>query len=72
MKQTQDQQVLEWILTGTPLTQYDGNYRMKPAVSRVPSIINRLEKNGWKGFIQHKVVTIKKDGVVCNITSYRL
>lgn len=72
MTQTQDERVLEWLLTGTPLTQYDGNYHMKPAVSRVPAIINRLEKKGWKDFIQHKVVTIKKDNVACNITAYHL
>lgn len=68
----QEQRVLEWLLTGTRLTQYDGNYHMKPAISRVPAIINKLEKKGWKGFIQHTVVTIKKEGVNCNITAYHL
>jgi hypothetical protein len=72
--QTQDQQVLEWILTGTPISQYDANYKLKPAVSRLAAIILRLEKQrGWRGFIRHEDVVIKNEsGISTCITRYRL
>ena len=70
---TQDQAVLEYLLLGLPLTQYTANYRLKPAVSRLAAVINRLEqKRGWLGWIKHEDKTIKNNGVVKNITVYKL
>lgn len=56
---TQDTRVLDWLLLGLPLTQYEANYNKQLAVSRLASIINRLEKNGWSGFIKHENVKVK-------------
>lgn len=71
--QPQDERILEWLLTGLPITQFDANYRLKPAVSRLSAIILKIEKYGFKGWIDHKRLTVKNsDGESVSVTQYSL
>lgn len=69
---TQDEIVLKLILDGKKVTQYYANYKLKPAISRIPAIIHKIENKGFKGYIQHTDITIKKHGRVSNVTVYHL
>lgn len=70
---SQDIRVLERLLLGYPLTQYEANYNKEIAVSRLASIINRIERNGFSGWIKHENITVVNQfGQKVNCTQYRI
>lgn len=71
---TQEDIVLEWLLLGLPITQYEANYNPRIGVSRLPAIIHKLEnKRGFKGWINHEDIQVKnRFGKSTTVTRYSL
>lgn len=68
--QSQDEQVLNHLLLGLPITSIDAIN--KYGVTRCAAIIHRLNKKGWKGFIIAKSIEIVKGYRVFHCTEYRI